>query len=314
LDNRRVFAFLNERVTAGHAAILVTIIAVEGSSMRNPGTHMGICEDGSFVGSLSGGCIENAVIAEALDALREGASRAVRFGAGSSYIDIKLPCGGGLDIHFQPLRDLEVLTRCMGAIEAREPFTLRLPLRSNDLTFEEGRDEPSCITTEDTAIVGHWPEPRLLVIGHGAVVASLARLARQMDLAVDALSPDQRLLDGLAAKDISTTHLTTPADTAKITADPWTAIIFLFHDHDWEIALMASALTSPHFYIGAMGGRKAHAFRREALAGAGCSEEAIATIHAPIGLFHSSRDPDTLALSTLGQVIQSYHQQSFCDA
>ena len=314
MDNRRVFAFLNERVTAGHATILVTIIAVEGSSMRNPGTHMAVCEDGSFVGSLSGGCIENAVVAEALDALREGASRVVRFGAGSRYIDIKLPCGGGLDIHFLPLPDEAVLARCMGAIEAREPFSLRLPLRSNDVIFEEGRQEASCISKEDAAIVGHWPEPRMLIIGHGAVVASLARLARQMDLAVDALSPDQRLLDGLAAKDISTTHLTTPADTAKITADPWTAIIFLFHDHDWEIALMASALTSPHFYIGAMGGRKAHAFRREALAGAGCSEEAIATIHAPIGLFHSSRDPYTLALSTLGQVIQSYHQQSFCDA
>lgn len=62
--------------------------------MRNPGTIMGVAQDGSFAGSLSGGCIENAVVAEALEALKEDAPRMVRFGAGSPYLDIKLPCGG----------------------------------------------------------------------------------------------------------------------------------------------------------------------------------------------------------------------------
>ena len=106
MDNRRVFQFLNDCLTKGETAVLVTVIAVEGSSMRGPGTHMGVAVDGSFVGSLSGGCIENAVVAEALEALQAGEARTVRFGSGSRYIDIKLPCGGGLDIHFLPSKVL----------------------------------------------------------------------------------------------------------------------------------------------------------------------------------------------------------------
>ena len=73
--------------------------------MRNPGTMMGVAQDGSFEGSLSGGCIENAVVAEALDTLKAGAPRVVRFGAGSPYLDITLPCGGGLDLLLAPLGD-----------------------------------------------------------------------------------------------------------------------------------------------------------------------------------------------------------------
>ena len=74
---------------------------------------------------------------------------------------------------------------------------------------------------------------------------------------------------------------------------------------------MEQALRQPHFYIGAMGGRKAHAFRSEALQMRGVSEAEIATIRAPIGLFHSSRDPQTLALSTLGEVIRTYEATDF---
>ena len=78
MDQGRVFAFLKERQAAGRRCVLVTVLSVEGSSMRNPGTHMGVCEDGTFAGSLSGGCIENAVVAEALEAHRAGAPRVVR--------------------------------------------------------------------------------------------------------------------------------------------------------------------------------------------------------------------------------------------
>jgi len=289
---------------------------------------MGISEDGSFAGSLSGGCIESAVVAEALDALNSGSSRVVRFGSGSPYIDIKLPCGGGLDIHFLPLRGPDIVARCLQAIEARAPFSLILSLASDEAEYSTRHAGAGCIVTEDSVSISHWPEPKLSLIGHGAVVPALAKMARQMDLSVEVLSPDQKLLNGLngagllkgAPSDrrpenggLSTVRLATPADTAALTADRWTAIIFLFHDHDWEIALMAHAMAQPHFYLGAMGGRKAHTFRTEALGKMGCSQASINAVHAPIGLFHSSRDPDTLALSTLAQVIECYHQQTFRD-
>lgn len=277
--------------------------------MRGPGTHMGVSEDGSFSGSLSGGCIENAVVAEALEALEDGAVRLVRFGSGSPYIDIKLPCGGGLDIHFLPLSDTQLTGQCLHAIDARKPFSLELGQGGADFVPEW--QETVWGQKAARAVIGHWPVPKLTIIGHGATVPALARLARQMDLAVEVLTPDRQLLEELSTDGVPVHRNASPSDTSAIATDRWTAVVFLFHDHDWEIALMAHAMAQPHFYLGAMGGRRAHAFRTEALAQAGCSSETINKIHAPIGLFHSSRDPDTLALSTLGQIIEVYHKTDF---
>ncbi|MXP30249.1 XdhC family protein [Erythrobacter jejuensis] len=282
---------------------------VEGSSMRNPGTHMAVCEDGSFAGSLSGGCIENAVVAEALATLKSSAARIVRFGAGSPYLDIKLPCGGGLDIHFQPLDTPYFVTRCCAAIDARRPFAVRIS--GDGVECLDGWRSAAFDPETGTGVFGHWPQARLLIIGHGASVASLAKLGRTMDLAADILTPDDRLIDQLEGFQLCATKLARATDTQMLHSDPWTAIIFLFHDHDWETALMDKALQLPHFYIGAMGGRLAHDARRAALSARGITQSQLDTIRAPIGLFHSSRDPDSLALSALGEIVQAYQNADF---
>ena len=307
MDQGRVFAFLKERQAAGRRCVLVTVLSVEGSSMRNPGTHMGVCEDGTFAGSLSGGCIENAVVAEALEAHRAGTPRVVRFGAGSPYVDIKLPCGGGLDIHFQPLLPRQLLRgpdpveQACTAIAARQPFSIAID--------GEARFLGGWHTSKDT--FGHWPELRLLIVGHGAGVEALARLARAMELDSHVLTPDPRIFASLAAQGLEATRLEKTGDSHLLASDPWTAIVFLFHDHDWEVQLMVRALELPHCYLGAMGSRRAHAVRTEALAKAGASPKAIASIKAPLGLFHSSRDPETLALSALGEIVQAYQAADF---
>jgi xanthine dehydrogenase accessory factor len=301
LDQGRVFAFLQERQAAAQRCALVTVLRVEGSSMRNPGTHMGVCEDGCFVGSLSGGCIENAVVGEALEALKAGTPRVVRFGAGSPYVDIKLPCGGGLDIHFQPLDNRDLVMQGCTAIAAREPFSIAIEGEARFVA-----DWPS-----GAGVFGHWPALRLQVVGHGASVQALAKLARAMELESHVLTPDSRLLASLVGQGLGATRLEKTSDTHMLKSDPWTAIVFLFHDHDWEVPLMARALALPHCYLGAMGSRRAHVVRCEALALAGVSAEAIASIKAPLGLFHSSRDPETLALSALGEIVQAYQAAEF---
>lgn len=312
MDQTQVFRFLSERRARGKACVLVTVCAVEGSSMRNPGTIMGVAEDGSFAGSLSGGCIENAVVAEAQAALNARQLRVVRFGAGSPYLDIKLPCGGGMDIHFQPLDGSDLVAQALAAISARQPFSIALGPGQAAIA------PCFCKTTFDPqsgiGTFGHWPAPRLLIVGHGAGVEALSGLARQLDCEVEVLTPDERMQAQLEAQSVRVTRLTRTSQTDLLASDPWTAIVFLFHDHDWEIDLMARALALPHFYIGAMGGRRAHAMRREALGAQGISEAQIATIRAPIGVFHSSRDPHTLALSTLAEVIQTYQDTHFENA
>ncbi len=269
--------------------------------MRNPGTHMGVAEDGCFAGSLSGGCIENAVVAEALAALAAAAPRQVRFGAGSPYVDIKLPCGGGLDLHFQPLGGPELAEQACAAIAARAPFSIAV---DGEARFVSGWH-----TGE--GVFGRWPALRLQIAGHGATVEALAKLAGALELESHVLTPDPRILAMLGGQGFDATRLERTSDTHLLQSDPWTAVVFLFHDHDWEVPLMARALALPHCYLGAMGSRRAHAARCEALAKAGIRAQAIASIKAPLGFFHSSRDPETLALSALGEVVQAYQAADF---
>lgn len=309
MDQRRIFRFLTEQSAAGQACVLVTVLAVEGSAMRNPGTHMAVAADGSFVGSLSGGCIENAVVAEALAALKAGAARIVRFGAGSPYLDIRLPCGGGLDIHFQPLTDAVLPQACLAASEARRPFTVAVDPAG--VHFRPGWHAAPFDPGHGTASFGHWPPARLVLIGHGEGPVALAQLAQTLELEVTALSPDERVLTRLGELGVAAHRLQRTTDTALLTSDPWTGIAFLFHDHDWELALLQRALELPHFYLGAMGGRRAHGARLEALRAVGVAEARLATIHAPIGLFHSSRDHETLALSALGEIVRTYQATDF---
>lgn len=308
-DLKPVCRFLAASAARGERAVLVTVCAVEGSSMRNPGTLMGVAADGSFEGSLSGGCIENAVVAEALEVLAEGRTRMVRFGAGSKYLDIKLPCGGGLDLHFCPLEDGSLAEACLETLGQRQPFSLGV--RPDRVAHQAGWHAPRFDPASGEGVFGYWPEPRLHIVGHGAGVEALARLGQVMGCEVDALTPDERIITSLERQGIGARRIERTDQTGLLTSDAWTAIVFLFHDHDWETLLIERALALPHFYIGAMGGRRAHAFRTEALQQRGVSEAAIARIRAPIGLFHSSRDPQTLALSTLGEVIRAYETADF---
>ncbi len=277
--------------------------------MRNPGTLMGVAEDGSFAGSLSGGCIENAVVSEALDALKSGQPRVVRFGTGSPYLDIKLPCGGGLDIHFHPDPSQVFITNGLAAHNGRLAFTIRTG--GQDLEIVEGWSPVGFDPQTGVGTFGYWPTPRIQIIGHGSGVSALARLARRMSVEVGVRTPDDRIIAELSDEFAQVERLHRIDEVEFIESDPWTAFVFLFHDHDWEIELMAYALGLPNFYLGAMGGRKAHAMRCEALSAKGISDEQLATIRAPIGVFHSSRDPQTLALSTLAQIIRTYQETDF---
>lgn len=309
LDLPKVWQFLFESQRAGKACALVIVGRVEGTSMRNAGTLMGVCADGSFAGSLSGGCIEEAVIAEALDALSGRQRRVVRFGAGSPYLDIRLPCGGGLDLVFEPLSDSECARQCVDRIARRQTFALRLDKTGAHCL--DGPHEPAFDPSSGELTFPYFPPPRLEIIGHGASVMALAHLARVAECAVRVITPDKAALAEARQSGFEAVHLERANQCELLQSDPCTAFVFLFHDHDWEVTLMARALAMEHFYLGAMGSRRAHEARSAALSAQGLGADEIASIKAPIGLFYSSRDPQTLALSALSQIMQIYQQTDF---
>jgi len=302
-----IFDFLRVKAEANQKTVLITLIAVTGASTRNPGTHMAVAEDGSSTGSFSGGCVEAGVIAEALDVLKSGAPREIRFGAGSPYLDIRLPCGGGIDLLFTPIADRAIVADIFDRVKSRAPLTIILD--SESIRCEAQLAHRSAVErTGSQILVHHIPAAKLNILGHGPSVESLVRLSSSYGIDCAVLSPESAVITAVQDLAITADLLKTPQATTLLDPDPWTACIFYFHDHDWEAALMKQALASTAFYVGAMGSRQTHALRLQYLEDIGVPAEKLANMVAPIGLIPSTRDPATLALSTLAQVVESYHQ------
>ena len=304
-----IFEFLQAKAESNQKTALVSLTAVTGASTRNPGAHMAVAEDGSSIGSFSGGCVETAVIAEALGVISAGQPREIRFGDGSPYLDIRLPCGGGIDLLFTPIVDGTIVADIFDRVKKREPLTIILDRKDRKIVCETQRAHRSSVERNGSQIlVHHIPAAKLNILGHGPSVESLVRLSGSYGIDCAVFSPDPEVIAAVQDLAITADLLKTPKATKRLDPDPWTACIFYFHDHDWEAALMKQALSSSAFYVGAMGSRQTHALRETYLADIGVPEEERARMVAPIGLIPSTRDPATLALSTLAQVVESYHR------
>ncbi|WP_408590220.1 XdhC family protein [Novosphingobium sp.] len=263
----------------GVAGTLVTLVGIEGSSSRAIGTHMAVLADGRHLGSFSAGCIERAVQAEALDVLAQGRSRTVRYGAGSPYIDVRLPCGGGIDLLFTPAPPPAELARVLAAHDRREMAELQL----------------------DGFTCRYPPALRVVALGHGEDLTAFAALARAYGLTVDAFAPASDLPGGF---DIA--PLPQRDRLPAFATDRWTAIVFLFHDRDWEEFLLPQALALPSFYCGAVGSRRTHSARIDTLRAQGVPAVQLDALRGNIGLIPGTRDCGTLALSILAEVVQDY--------
>ena len=260
------------RAAQGDAA-LCTIVGIDGSFSRRVGTQLAVAADGSRAGDMADKCLDDELASQAVTAMAEGGARMLRYGQGSPFVDFRLPCGSGLDIWIDPAPDVAELRRCVDELEARHEAML--PLGGGLL--EERR---------------YMPRLRIVLLGAGAESAALVRLAASQGVEVEWRESGQGLSLGRP-----------PADLA---ADAWTAVLLLFHDHEWEHALLDWALGTPAFYIGAQGGAPAREERLERLRAAGHGEADLARIKSPVGLIPAARDPAVLALSVLADVVGAY--------
>lgn len=300
-----ILRLLADGARSGRRGVLATITELAGTGARAVGTHMAVLDNGDSAGSLSSGCVEAAIIAEALDVLRDGASRTVRFGHGSPYIDIRLPCGGGMDVLFLADPPTDVIERALACLDARRPVALILgPGGSLGLACEavarSGGWQKGIFT------ITHAPPLRLVLLGHGAEMLTSLRLARSFGALVELYSPEADVLEAGLAAGVPSVELISASSPVQLQGDPWTAFLFLFHDHDWEPPLIARALEAPSFWVGAMGSRQTQLARGAALIEYGVAAEAIARVRGPVGLIPGSRDPATLALSALAEIVGAY--------
>ncbi len=289
--------FLVERVEAGQRCALVTIVAIVDSASRNVGTHMVVAENGDYVGSVSSGCIDGSVAVFALESLETGERRRVQLGAGSGFIDLQLPCGGGVDLLIVPDPDIDAIRGVLECLDERRACALRISPDS------ESRTESSAPSDGDI-LVPYQPKLRLVLAGRGSELTVFARLALSCGFDVNALSPDEIDVETCIASGAAGTRLVNAAEKPNLEADPWTAIVMLFHDHDWEPSILSAALASDAFYIGALGSRRTHENRLDAMRKLGTSDEALERITGPIGLVPSMRNATMLAISTLAEIAE----------
>ena len=285
---------------AGLATALVTLVHVDGSAPRPLGCQMAINEHGDAVGNNTGGCAEAAIIAEALLRMAAGTNRLLRYGQGSPYIDIRLPCGSGIDVFFDVLIDDAALQLIVDQNAARQVASLAFDCHALRAFSSPG-------IAHAMAPIAYVkvcePVTRLFAVGKGPLLPLIAQLGSAAEFDVIAMSPEPETLAAAAPFAREARALST-ADAFRCgQLDSWTAFLSLFHEHEWEPAVLGAALASDCFYVGALGSRRTAETRRANLLEAGLAADAIARIHGPVGLAIGAKSPPEIALAILAEIV-----------
>ncbi|MGV8988548.1 MAG: XdhC family protein [Cypionkella sp.] len=279
--------------------VLAVITEIVGTSYRNLGTMMAFGPDGQRTGSLSSGCIEDDIAEHAAEVLRTGKARSLRYGQGSPYFDLKLPCGGGLSILLIPNPDRATLRAVLACGDARQQAAVRIGADGALTLLPSGRPTAG----PDDIVVVLEPELRFWVYGHGIEAVSFALMAQAAGYDVTLFGQE-----GLHA-DLSRVGLRNIALVPSFrsytcpTPDRRTAIALFFHDHENEARLLAQFLPSKAFFIGVQGSLRARQRLLADLQALAVSEKDIANLRPTFGLIGSCRDPRTLAVSVLAHVL-----------
>ncbi|WP_324769226.1 XdhC family protein [Pokkaliibacter plantistimulans] len=290
----------------GYRTALVSLIHIEGSSPRALGAQMAVTDSGEFVGYLSGGCVEKSVALEAVECLQQRHNRSSRYGKDSPYVDIELPCGSGLDIYYDQNLSLALIEQVMQLKQQRVPFWHVTDLLSGQSRIVEMQPGQPASTQRrgDEFWRAHLPAPQMIVIGAGPAVAAIGHIAAAMELETQSYTNNQTTLREVASVGISANHhFATAARLDLSEIDPWSAVVLCFHDHDIEADILHRLLSTPAFYIGAMGSPRAHQLRLQYLQEQGVAEAQITRVKGPIGLIRGAKSRLPLALGIVAEVV-----------
>lgn len=299
---------------SGHGAALATVVQTWGSAPRRVGAMLAISGNGDMAGSVSGGCVEGAVISEALEAIRDGKPRILEFGVsdGDAFA-VGLACGGTIRVLVQPVGTaltVDVLIALVAARAARQAVALVTPPGVRPQLEAEGHgdrfrmDRSGFMEDGETFVAIHNPPLRMVVVGAVHIAQSLVPMARiagydpliidpRSSFATEARFPGEVLLDEWPDESVRSLGL-----------DGRTALVLLTHDPKLDDAALVEALRSNVFYIGALGSTRTHGKRLERMRAAGFTDTDLARIHGPVGLNIGAASPSEIAVSILAQMTQ----------
>lgn len=297
----------------GSGAALATVVQTWGSAPRRVGSQLVIGGDGRIEGSVSGGCVEGAVIVEALEAIEEGEARLLEFGVSDEdAFAVGLACGGTIRVLVEPVGSVlpePMLAELVAARARREPLAYEVnvetgqrALRRNAYADRLRMDRSGFEEDGQTFVAVHNPPLRLIVVGAVHIAQALVPMARIAGY--DPAIVDPRETFASSSRFPGETILTDWPDeaVAKLGLDTRTAVVLLTHDPKLDDPALEAALEANVFYIGALGSTRTHAKRVERMKESGFTGEQIDRIHGPIGLDIGAAGPSEIAVAILAQM------------
>jgi xanthine dehydrogenase accessory factor len=322
----------------GVPVALATVVRTWGAGPRGPGAKMALTADARIAGSVSGGCVEAAVVEEGRGVLASGIPKLLHFGvADETAWNVGLSCGGTIDVFVEKLDDAQFASLREAQAE-RRALARGLIVRGDDLgksvlVLEDGApegevgeggegDDPRLVEAARKALATGepaWvdlgegteafvdvelPSPMLAMVG--GVHISIALIAMAKALGYRTVVIDPRSVFGSDERFPQVDELIQewPDEAlAKVRLDRSSAVATLTHDPKIDDPALIAALRSPAFYVGALGSRRTHEKRKRRLMDKGLTESELSRLHAPVGLDIGARSPEEIALSVMAQIV-----------
>ncbi|HEU0230629.1 MAG TPA: XdhC family protein [Burkholderiaceae bacterium] len=309
--NITVLRALRDWRQEGRHAVLATVVHTWGSSPRPIGSIMAMREDGVIVGSVSGGCIEDDLIArytqpDARDTLpRNGPPRFIKYGVTADEAhQFGLPCGGTLEVVLEFDPQTQALVDLVQALDAGKLMHRRVRLADGQVRLEVS-DVPADLGMDEQELVNTFgPEYRMLIIGAGQMSEYLATMAQFCGFAVTVCDPRKEYNSIWNVPGVRVVA-TMPDDTvAEFRPDARSCVIALTHDPKLDDLALLQALETPAFYIGAIGSRRNnHTRHQRMIEYLDQTEESLARLRGPVGIYIGSKTPPEIAVSVMAEVL-----------
>ncbi len=319
------------------AVALATVVSTWGSAPRRVGAKMAVSADGRIVGSISGGCVEGAVVEASGEILESKEPRLLHFGvADETAWDVGIACGGNIDVFVEVLDRAwyefyrkVILSDWSGAVatvvqgspdhsHSRAAFGgdgegfgfLEPGIESELQNLLPSLQNSQFVTLESGLKVFvdvFRPAPVLVMIGGVHIAIALTREARNLGIRTVVIDPRRSFGSDYRFPDVDKLVQKWPREAFQDTLPSTNmAVALLTHDPKIDDQALGILLDSDVFYIGALGSRKTHAKRKERLKTMGFTEQKIGRIFAPIGLDIGAEDPEEIALSIMAEIVAVY--------
>jgi xanthine dehydrogenase accessory factor len=340
---RDILADVDRWQKEGALIALAAVIQTWGSSPRRVGAKMALTSDGRIVGSVSGGCIENAVFEAGIESLKMNRPQLLHFGvADETAWEVGLACGGSIDVFVKPLdkiffkelrsvyenkqqavtvtvicgpdeiRGREMLIQEDGHVTGKLGKWHQVALKLAKETLLHGTSQRVLLNENvEFFLEAILPPPTLIMVGGVHIAIPLTTLAKTLGYQTIVIDPRKAWGNTERFPHVDQLIQAWPGDAfEQVKIARSTAIAMLTHDPKLDDPALKVALNSPAFYVGALGSKTTHAKRVKRLLGDGLTDSQLSRLHAPIGLDIGAQSPEEIALSIMSEVVDTYRKQN----